>query len=280
MKKVSIKRKGDQAMNEPKELHANQNATHKPSTEHALNLFLAIKELGAILPSSFYEQLIYFNEHGDKDVRPKKGRQSIIQKINDQKLLWLASRATAYTNPNGALKKIHNLDSLNARLKEIKNGIKDKSRDELVNEYSNITVRLERIEQELQSTKDEIQFLSQYALSKLETRKTIVEKQKSFKNALFQDNHDCLLECIKIIESESQDFPRKYHYRKFYELVTELYPTKPFKQAGPLSKEEKLQPKNIQEINRIANKNEKWSTSTLRNFFEAYIGKKIASLEK
>lgn len=211
----------------------------------------------------------------------KKSRgMPLEKKISNIQSQWEISRTLNDYRKNKPKILYETAEKIESRIQELKLRYVSLAQDALAEEVAKLVLVLEVRHQDIETLTQERDFLAEKLNESLNGRRDTVRKQNTPKKALFQDNNDRLLECAMVIKSRYQDFPRKFHYRKFCELVTERYPAKPFQQDGALSKEEKLQPKETQEINRKANKNEKWSIGTLRNFFEGYIGKKIASLEK
>lgn len=171
-------------------------------------------------------------------------------------------------------------EKIGARVQALKQRYINRSQPDLAEEVAKLVLVLEYRHQDIETLKQERDFLADRYQEFFGKRRSDVAKQNAEKSELFSPNNECLLQCIKEIEAAYKDFPRKIHYRRFCDLVVSRYPTKPFKQAGSLSGEEKLQTKELQAINRESNKNEKWAPTTMRDFFEGYIGRAITTLEK
>lgn len=218
------------------------------------------------------------NELIESSKKSKKMKSE--EKLSNIQKRWEISKILNDHRKNKPKRLYETEEKIQARIQELKRRYINFEQDTLAEEVAKLVFALEVRHQDIETLTEERDFLAEQLEENISARRSTVKNQNTNKNALYAKNKAPLLECIKVIESRYQDFPRKFHYRKFCELVTELHPIKPFQQAGSLFGEEKLQSKEIQEINRKANKNSKWSTTTLRNFFEAYIGRKITSLEK
>lgn len=211
----------------------------------------------------------------------KKSRgMPLEKKIANIQKQWKISKILNDHRKNKPKKLYETEEKIEARIQELKLRYINIPQDSLAEEVAKLVLVLEIRHQDIETLTQERDFLAEKLNESLNGRRDTVSKQNVPKAALFQDNDDCLLECIKEIQAIHKDFPRKNHFHRFSALVVSRYPVKPFQQAGSLSKEEKLQSKETQEINREANRNKNWSKTKLRNFFEAYIGNKIASLEK
>jgi len=202
------------------------------------------------------------------------------EKLANIQKQWEISKILNDHRKNKPKKLYETEEKIEARIQELKLRYINLPQDTLAEEVAKLVLVLEVRHQDIETLTEERDFLADKFKESLGKRRSDVLSQNTKKSELYSPNDQCLLECISEIEATNKDFPRKIHYRRFRELVINRYPTKPFQQNGSLSNDEKLQPKALQAVNRQSNKNEKWSETKLRNFFERYIGRKITSLEK
>ena len=227
----------------------------------------------------FEDQFAKLKEELFESSKKAKGLK-LEEKLANIKKQWEISKILNDHRKNKPKKLYETEEKIEARIQELKVRYFNLPQDALAEELAKLVLVLEVRHQDIETLTEEIDFLAEKLNESLNGRRDTVKKQNAKKGELFKDNNECMLACIKEVEVSHDDFPRKIHFRKFCEKLVSQYPVKPFQQAGSLSKEEKLQPKKIQMINRESNRNEKWSTGSLRTFFEKYIGRKITTLDK
>lgn len=227
----------------------------------------------------FEDQFAKLKEELFESSKKAKGLK-LEEKLANIKKQWEISKTLNDHRKNKPKKLYETEEKIEARIQELKLRYINLPQDALAEEVAKLVLVLEVRHQDIETLTEERDFLADKFKESLGKRRSDVLSQNTKKSELYSPNDQCLLECISEIESTNKNFPRKIHYRRFRELVINRYPTKPFQQNGSLSNDEKLQPKALQAVNLQSNKNEKWSETTLRNFFERYIGRKITSLEK
>ena len=137
------------------------------SIENALNLFISLRNSGVILPASYFEQINFYNKNGDSKIRPIKGRQSFLQKINEQKLEWLAHEAKTYLTNSKALEKSISKKSLTSRKNDLNKDLIKLTKDELIERYSILTLKLDQAIAELAAQMEINSYLSNNLLESL-----------------------------------------------------------------------------------------------------------------
>lgn len=211
----------------------------------------------------------------------KKSRgMPLEKKISNIQNQWQISKILNDHRKNKPKMLYETEEKIEARIQELKLRYVSLTQDVLAEEVAKLVLALEVRHQDIETLTQERDFLADQLNEKLSGRRNAVKNQQTKKDELYKNNNECMLACVKEVEAKYKDFPRKIHFQRFYELLISRHPVKPFQQGGSLSKEEKLQSKENQKINREANKNKKWSKTKVRDFFEDYINRKISSLEK
>lgn len=263
------------------ELNTNSPSDEDPlSIENALNLFISLRDSGVILTESYFEQINFYDKHGDSKIRPIKGRQSFIQKINEQKLEWLAYEAKTYLANSRALEKSISKKSLSSRKNDLNRDLIKLTKDELIEKYSILTLKHDQAITELAVQKAINSYLSDNLLESLSLKKKAGINKTGGIYKKFASNNACMRECLdEVLDAGSEDKQlTKATYRKFHRLVTNKYPMPPVIQKFRQSKDEKLQDPEIQKADLEATKRNEWAPTTLRNFFETTLKVKIKDL--
>lgn len=278
----SAKNKATKAgANNPSPTSANTlSQSGKASVENTLDLLLTLQDQNVLHFASVADQIDYLNKHGDSTIRPKTGRQSNPQKINEKKLLLLASGTHAYMDAGSAVKKYPSPESIKSQIKKIKATLNKYTKDEIAELYANSLIQIEFLDQKILALEGEKTYLRSKELDGLVKRKETVLNQTTGKNNLYAPNNARMQECLDQVLSAGSANKNlsKATFDKFCRLVKKKYPIPPVIPAPRLTAEEKLQDKKAQAADREALKRNDWPPTTLRHFFETALNVKISEL--
>lgn len=225
------------------------------------------------------EGVIDFNSNYFQ-LKPKKGRQSATNKIDEIKFEWLVSGHEIYLDPDGPRMKYSTQEARDARIDELINKMLKVSHELLAKQYANTIIDYEFALQDRAALLEETIFLAEYVRKVLDKRIETVQNQTKGKDEKFQSNNDCMDECLKeVLESKPDNKPlTKAIYRKFIDLVVKKYPKPPVLQKLRQDKAEKSQDKATQKNDLDALERSEWAPTTLRKFFERKLKVKVADL--
>lgn len=249
--------------------------------ENALNLFISLRDSEAILPTSYFEQIDFYNKHGDSKIRPKTGRRSYQQIISEQKLAWLASEAKSFLGNGKALDKRIDKKELAARKKDLCKDLIKFTKDELIEQYAILTLRLDQANAELTVQKEINSYLSGNLLQTLSHKQKIGGNKTSGVNKKYASNNACMKICLAevLAANPKEKWATKETFKKFCAHTKKKFPKPPYKQKQRQTKEEKLQDLKIQKADLDATSREGWADSTLRDYFERKMRLTVANLQ-
>jgi hypothetical protein len=249
--------------------------------ENALNLFIFLRDSGAILPTSYFEQIDFYDKHGDSKIRPKKVRQSYQQKVNEQKLAWLASEAKVFLSNSKLLDKRIDENALASRKKSLSKEFAKFTKDGLIEKFAILNFHLDQVNAELTAQKEINSYLSNHLMQDLSTQQEVGDNRTNGINKKFVSNNACMKVCLEEVLSSTPEekWSTKGTYKKFCAHTKKRFPKPPNFKKQRQSKEEKLQDRKVQEIDLDATARKEWADSTLRDYFEKQMKLSVAKLQ-
>lgn len=249
--------------------------------ENTLNLFISLRDSGVILPTSYFEQIDFYDKHGDSRIRPKTGRQSYQQKVNEQKLAWLAIEANVFLSNSNALDKRIEKKALASRKKSLSKEFMKFTKDDLIEKYATLTFQLDQVNAELTALKEINSYLSSNLLQSLSRQKMIGDNKTSGVNKKYASNNACMKVCLEEVlgATPKEKWATKETFKIFCRHTRKRFPNPPYKQKQRQTKAEKRQDLKIQKDDLEATEREGWAESTLRDYFEKKMKLTVAKIQ-